>query len=115
MAILEIRTYRLGPGTRDEFVRVMRTEALPLLAKFGIRVLDCGPSLTDEDGNEEAFLMRGFSSLEQRAEQEDRFYSSSAWREGPREAILDPIENFHTIVMEVPESALAALDRSRTA
>jgi hypothetical protein len=111
VAILEIRTYRLKPGTRDEFVRVMREESLPLLRTYGIRVLDCGPSLVDEDGHEEAYLIRAFTSLAQHAEQEDGFYSSAAWREGPREAIVSRIESYHTIVIEVPDATLAALAR----
>jgi len=109
VAILEIRTYRLKPGTRDEFVRVMREESLPLLEAYGIRVLNHGPSIVDEDGYEEAYLMRAFASLEQREEQEEGFYSSAAWREGPREAIIAGIESYHTIVLEVPDSTLAAL------
>lgn len=48
--ILEIRTYRLKPGTGDEFVRVMREESVPLLEKAGIRVVDCGASLVSEAG-----------------------------------------------------------------
>jgi hypothetical protein len=109
VAILEIRTYRLKPGTRDEFVRVMREESLPLLDAWGIEVVDSGPSLVDEDGNEEAYLMRAFESLAQRDEQEEGFYSSAAWREGPREAIIGCIESYHTIVLEVPATTLAAL------
>lgn len=97
---LEIRTYRLKPGTRDEFVRVMREEAVPLLAEFGLRVVDCGPSLVDEDGHEEAYLIRSFASLEERDAQEEAFYSSRAWHEGPREGIISRIETYHTIVLD---------------
>ncbi|MFB9237702.1 NIPSNAP family protein [Plantactinospora siamensis] len=107
--ILEIRTYRLKPGTRDEFVRVMREESLPLLAAAGIRVVDCGASLVAEDGNEEAYLIRAFPSLAAHREQEDRFYGSDAWRDGPRSAILSRIESYHTVVIEVSEQAVQAL------
>lgn len=109
VAILEIRTYRLKPGTRDEFVRVMRDESLPLLTEFGIRVVDAGPSLVDEDGHEEAYLIRAFDSLAHRDEQEEAFYGSDAWRSGPREAIVSRIDTYHTIVVEVPDAAIAAL------
>ncbi|NUT37735.1 MAG: NIPSNAP family protein [Hamadaea sp.] len=106
---MEIRTYRLKPGTRDEFVRVMRDESLPLLTEFGIRVVDAGPSLVDEDGHEEAYLIRAFDSLAHRDEQEEAFYGSDAWRSGPREAIVSRIDTYHTIVVEVPDAAIAAL------
>jgi NIPSNAP protein len=104
--ILEIRTYRLKPGTRDEFVRIMREDSAPLLAAAGIRVLDAGPSLVTEDGFEEAYLVRVFDSLDQRAEQEDAFYGSATWREGPREAVVSRIETYHTIVVETSEAVI---------
>jgi len=109
--ILEIRTYRLLPGTRDEFVRVMREEASPLLAKHGLTVVDSGPSLADEDGHEEAYLIRAFPSLAARDELEEEFYGSDEWLQGPREAVVSRIESYHTIVIEVPEAAVRALSR----
>jgi hypothetical protein len=109
--ILEIRTYRLKPGTGDEFVRVIREESLPLLECSGVRVVDYGASLVAEDGHEEAYLIRAFASLEARREQEETFYSSDAWRLGPREAILSRIESYHTIVLEASEETALALQR----
>ena len=100
---LEIRTYRLRPGTRDEFVAAMAA-AHPLLARYGIDVVDFGASLVAEDGHEEAYLIRRFASLEERAEKEDAFYGSADWRDGPRAAVVAPIESYHTIVL--PASAL---------
>ncbi|GAB2636304.1 NIPSNAP family protein [Kribbella swartbergensis] len=106
--ILEIRTYRLKPGTRDEFVRVMREEAEPLLAEHGITVVSSGPSLVAEAGHEEAYLIRRFDSLEQREKLEDSFYSSAPWLDGPREAIVSRIESYHTIVVDETEVARPA-------
>ncbi|GAB3275583.1 hypothetical protein GCM10027589_00850 [Actinocorallia lasiicapitis] len=101
--IMEIRTYRLLPGTREEFVRVMREESVPLLERHGINVVACGASLIDEDGHEEAYLIRAFSSLEMHREQEEAFYGSEEWRRGPREAIVSRIESMHSIVIETAE------------
>lgn len=97
--ILEIRTYRLVPGTSGEFVRLMTEESLPLLADFGIRVVTCGTSLVSEDGHDEAYLIRAFDSLDQHHAQEEAFYSSTAWRDGPRVAVLACIESYHTVVL----------------
>lgn len=110
--ILEIRTYRLRPGTRDEFVAAMQG-CLPLLADAGITVVGCGPSLADEDGVEEAYLIRAFPSLAERDRLEEAFYSSAAWRDGPREAIVSRIEQYHTVVLDVSEEAAAALAAQR--
>jgi len=109
--ILEIRTYRLKPGTGEEFVRVMQQESVPLLEKAGIRVVECGASLVAEGGHEEAYLIRAFASLAQHREQEDAFYGSDAWRHGPREAIVSRIDSYHTIVLDVPEDAAQAFRR----
>ncbi|HEX6337110.1 MAG TPA: NIPSNAP family protein [Jiangellaceae bacterium] len=100
--ILEVRTYRLKAGATDEFVRLMRDHAVRLLETFGVRVVRCGASLVAEDGRRDAFLIRAFGSVEERDEQEERFYGSDAWRHGPREAILALIESYHTAVLEVP-------------
>jgi NIPSNAP protein len=104
--ILEIRTYRLHPGTRAEFVRTMADEAVPLLRKYGVEVLAYGASLVDEDEHEEAFLIRRFPSLAARDEQEGAFYGSDDWKSGPREAIVSRIQNVHTVVL--PSEVLTA-------
>ncbi|MFC9997537.1 NIPSNAP family protein [Nocardia sp. NPDC127526] len=109
--VIEIRTYRLKRGTRDEFIDVMRNQSVPLLREYGIDVIDCGASLVDEDGHEEAYLIRAFASREEHRRQEDGFYASVQWREGPREAIVSRIESYHTIVIEASENAVAALRR----
>ena len=107
--LLEIRTYRLKPGTREEFVRLMREDAVPLLSRAGIDVVTCGGSLVNEDGHEEAYLIRAFGSLTEHHEQEKAFYASDAWRHGPREAIVSRIDSYHSIVLEISPAAVDAL------
>ncbi|KZB80754.1 NIPSNAP family containing protein [Amycolatopsis regifaucium] len=109
--ILEFRTYRLKPGTSEDFLRVMREVCLPLLESAGLRVVDCGRSLVAEDGQEEAYLIRAFASLEAHERQEREFYGSEAWLNGPREEIVSRIENYHSIVIETSEAAVEALSR----
>jgi hypothetical protein len=109
--IVEIRTYRLTPGSTGEFVRVMQDEAIPMLKQAGIRVVASGASLTAEGGEEEAYLVRAFESLEQHEEQEANFYESEAWRNGPREAIVSLIESLHSITVELSAEAVDALER----
>ncbi|MBA2740687.1 MAG: NIPSNAP family protein [Actinobacteria bacterium] len=113
--ILEFRTYRLRPGATDEFVRLMSGESAELLKRHGIRVVASGVSLVPEsEGLEEAYLIRAFASLEERDRQEMSFYSSTDWVDGPRKAVLECIESYHTIVLEVPDEAVRALERSGT-
>ncbi|MFD5251147.1 NIPSNAP family protein [Amycolatopsis sp. NPDC058340] len=109
--ILEFRTYRLKPGTTEDFLRVMTEESIPLLERAGLRVVDFGRSLVAEDGHEEAYLIRAFGSLEEHERQETEFYGSEAWLKGPREAIVSRIESYHTIAIETSEEAVKALER----
>jgi NIPSNAP protein len=106
--ILEIRTYRLRPGTTESFVAAM-AQAVVLLAEFGIDVVAYGASLVREDGHEEAYLIRSFESVEAHEAQEDRFYSSAQWRDGPRAAVVSCIESYHSVVLDT--SALSGLSK----
>lgn len=106
MRILEIRTYRLLPGTRDEYDRLFREAALPLLRRFEIDVVGAGPSLDDPNGY---VLLRSFASLADREQLEDRFYSSPEWREGAREAVIEKIEVYADAVVEVNEATIDGL------
>ena len=109
MRVLEIRTYRLLDGTRDEYDRLFREDALPLLRQFDIDVIAAGPSLDDPNGY---FLIRAFDDLADRERREDRFYSSPEWRQGPREAVLERIEVYTDAVVELDEQAIETLRRS---
>lgn len=111
--IIEIRTYRLEPGTGHTFARLLHEESVPMLRQFGIRVLDHGTSLVAEDGHEEGYLIRAFPDLNTRAAQEESFYGSESWLAGPREAVVSRISSYHTIVLEVPEEAVVALEANR--
>lgn len=103
---IEIRSYALKPGTRDEFHRLFLAEALPMLQRWEVDVVAHGPSLHDSDSY---FLMRRYDSLAQREESENAFYGSDEWRQGPREAILALIENYTEVVLEVDEATLQGL------
>ncbi|MDQ6657565.1 MAG: NIPSNAP family protein [Actinomycetota bacterium] len=107
--ILEIRTYKVLPGRLDEFVAAMAV-AGPLLDQYGIDVVSSGPSVAADEGDH-AYLMRAFSSIEERERQEEAFYGSDDWRNGPREAILAPIEGYHTVILDADASTVDALRR----
>ena len=94
--MIEIRSYNLKPGTRNEFHRLFFEEALPLLRKWKVEVVTFGPSLHDEDSY---FLVRSYKDLQDMQQSEDAFYSSDDWKKGPREAILSLIINYTTIVL----------------
>ena len=105
---LEIRSYNLKPGTREEFHRLFLEESFPMLQRWNVDVVAYGPSLHDQNSY---FLMRRFDSLAQREESENAFYGSDEWRQGPREAILALIESYSEIVLALDESIVQGLRR----
>jgi NIPSNAP len=107
--ILEIRTYRLVPGEGPAFLEVMNDEVIPLLQESGIDVVRCGLSLIKENGHEEAYLLRAFSSVESHAQLEDEFYTSDRWMKGPRKAVVSRITDYHSVVIEVAAETIEAM------
>ena len=109
--VVEIRSYTLKPGVRDDFHRRVVEDVMPLLGRAGMDVVAFGPSPHDENSY---FLIRAFDSLAHRESSEDAFYGGASWREGPREAILARIEAYTQFVLELDEAVIDSL-RSRPA
>ena len=103
---IEIRSYTLKPGTRNEFHRLFLEQAYPMLQRWNVDVVAYGPSLHDEDSY---YLMRRFDSLAHRAHSEDSFYGSDEWRQGPRESIIACIEDYTEFVIELDEVTVQGL------
>ena len=97
---VEIRSYNLKPGMRDEFHRLFLEEAFPMLKGWNVDVISYGPSLHDENSY---YLIRRFDSLAHREERENAFYGSDEWKKGPREAIVALIENYTEVVLELDD------------
>lgn len=106
---LEIRSYNLKPGTREEFHRLFIEQAFPMLQRWNMDVVDYGPSLHDKNSY---YLMRRYDSLAQREESEDSFYGNDEWRKGPRQAILNCIDNYAEIVVEIEDVTLQGLRKA---
>jgi hypothetical protein len=110
--LLEVRTYRLkagtGPALHDAFIR----RGVPLVRQAGMDVVAFGFSADDPDGY---FLMRAFSSAEDRQSTEDAFYSSDAWRKGPRQSIIEHIESYQDTLLWLTSEAVEQLRRDLAA
>ena len=105
-SFVEIRSYDLKPGTRNEFHRLFIEEAFPLLKRWNVDVVAYGPSLHDETSY---YLIRRFDNLAHREESENAFYRSDDWKKGPREAIVSLIENYTEVVLELDEVTVQGL------
>jgi hypothetical protein len=100
--VVEIRTYKLKPGSGAEFHRLFVEESLPMLKRWGVEVVAFGASLDDDDS---FCLIRAYPSLEELQRSQDAFYGSDEWRQGPREAIVSRIESSISVVL--PAGSLA--------
>lgn len=104
--IVEIRSYNLKPGTRDEFHRLVVHASLPMLKRWGVDVVAFGPSPHDFDSY---YLIRAYAGLDERQASQDAFYGSAEWCEGPRQAIVSLIASDTSIVLEMPSSTVDLL------
>ncbi|MEO8365149.1 MAG: NIPSNAP family protein [Pseudoxanthomonas sp.] len=103
---VEIRTYNLKPGAREHFARIAGEQVMPMLARWDTDVVRHGPST---HGQDTYVLIRNDSSLDDRQQRQDAFHGSAEWIQGPRAWILELIEGFTSLVLELEVSTLAGL------
>ena len=104
--VIEIRSYTLKPGATALFHQVMLEQSLPMLLSSGIDVIASRSSLHSTDSY---LLIRAYSNLAQRSQKQDEFYGSTAWLQGPREAVMACIESYTTVVIEADQSTIDSL------
>jgi len=95
--IVEVRSYRIKPSHRDEFIKLFETRAIPALRSHGMKIL--GPMLDVENPNKFVWL-RSFPSLEERDRMKNEFYEGDLWK-NELEAIAMPLlESYDVILCE---------------
>ena len=95
--IVEVRSYRIKPGHREEFINLFETRAVPALRSYGMQVL--GPLLDLENPNKFVWL-RSFPSLEDRERMRDAFYGSELWKNELEEIAMPMLESYDVILCE---------------
>ena len=95
--IVEVRTYKIKPGKRDDFIRFFETRAIPALTSHGMKVM--GPFLDLESPDTFVFL-RGFPSLEAREEMKNAFYEGPLWKNELESIAMPMIESYQVMVTE---------------
>jgi hypothetical protein len=109
--VLDLRTYKLVPGGRETFDRILRESALPMLGRYQIDVVGYGSSLADSD---HYYLARAFPSASSREQRLGAFYGSDEWKQGYESIVGELIETYHTVVIPLTartERTLAAFSR----
>jgi hypothetical protein len=106
MKTVEILLYSLQPNTGVAFHQIMHEISVPLHLDCGMDVVRYGQSLHDPDNY---YLIRAYDSAEHLEASQNAFYSSDAWRAGPRESIIALIATSIKSVITLDNVALEAL------
>ena len=104
--LVEVRSYKLKPGSGARFHDLVTHRSVPLLHAVRMDVVAFGPSAHEPDCY---FLIRSYESLEELESSQEAFYGSAAWRQGPRGAILELIESDATVAFWLTEEAVEAM------
>lgn len=95
--IVEVRSYRIKPGRRDEFVRFFETQAVPAQRTYGMAVL--GPLLDVENPNKFVWL-RTFPSLQERDALKESFYGGELWKNEMEAVAMPMLDSYDVILCE---------------
>jgi hypothetical protein len=101
--LVEIRSYKLKPGSAVELHRIVSEQAVPMLREWGTDVVAFGPSAHEADTY---FLVRSYENLADLNTRQDAFYGSGAWRSGPREAVVEKIGSYLNTVLWLSQEAI---------
>ena len=104
--LVEIRSYKLKPGSIDAFDAAVRDTSVPMLRRWGTDVVAFGASPHEPDCY---FLVRSYADLADLNARQDAFYGSDEWRSGPREAIVSLIETHLSTVLWLSPAAIDEL------
>ncbi len=105
MKLVEIRTYRLKPGCAQQFVDAFAV-ALPLVSAIGMDVVAFGRS---DHQDETFYLIRAYSHRRQLEAQQNAFYSSPAWRSGPRETLVACLDTYLNTLLSLSDQCINEL------
>lgn len=101
--IIEMRTYKLKPGTRAHFLEIFRTRSVPAHDEIGMKIL--GPFLSIEDPDA-FFFMRGFPDLDSREPMKAKFYEGALWRDELENLLMPMIEKYDVVRVDDPEGKI---------
>jgi hypothetical protein len=98
--IIEMRTYKLKPGRRSEFLEIFHAKSMPAHAEIGMKIL--GPFLSIEDPDA-FFFMRGFPDLPSREPMKAKFYEGELWKSELESVLMPMIDRYDVVLVDDPE------------
>jgi NIPSNAP len=109
--IVEVRSYRIKPGRRDEFIKLFESRAVPALREHGMKVL--GPLLDVENPNKFVWL-RTFPSLEERDRLKKEFYEGELWKNELESIAMPMLDSYDVILCETSPGCVFDAAREET-
>jgi hypothetical protein len=98
--IIEMRTYKLKPGKRAEFLEIFLTRSMPAHAEIGMKIL--GPFLSIEDPDT-FFFMRGFPDAGSREPMKAKFYEGDLWKRELERVLMPMLEKYDVVLVDDPQ------------
>ena len=95
--IVEVRSYRIKPGKREEFLEFFLKRSVPALREHGMKVT--GPFIDLENPNKFVWL-RSFPSLKERDRMKDAFYEGELWKNELEAIAMPMLESYDVILCE---------------
>jgi hypothetical protein len=95
--IVEVRSYRIKPGHRAEFIAFFEKRSIPALRSHGMQVM--GPLIDLENPNKFVWL-RSFPSLEERERMRSEFYEGELWKNELEAIAIPMLESYDVILCE---------------
>jgi heme-degrading monooxygenase HmoA len=101
--IVEMRTYKLKPGARAEFLEVFRVKTIPAHEEIGMKILGPFSSIEDPDT---FFFMRGFPDLESREPMKAKFYEGELWKSELENKLMPMLEKYDVVLVDDPDDKI---------
>ena len=95
--IVEMRSYRLRPGKREEFLAIFRQKSVPAHRALGMKILGPFPSLEDADV---FFFMRAFPDLASREPMKEKFYGGELWKSELEHLLMPMIVSYDVVLVD---------------
>ena len=109
--IVEVRSYRIVPGRREEFIRLFESRAVPALRAHGMKVL--GPLIDVENPNKFVWL-RSFPSLEERDRMKKAFYEGDLWKNELEALAMPMLDSYDVILCETSSGCVFDVPRDES-
>ena len=109
--IVEVRSYRIKPGRREEFIQFFETRSAPALRSHGMKIL--GPLLDLENPNKFVFL-RSFPSLDERERMKNDFYEGELWKNELESIAMPMLDSYDVILCETSPGCVFDVPRAES-